>query len=381
MEEGMRQSRGEREEEQNRYQGREEQRGWEAREERGGRQGGYMGLEGSREGRYRNPGSESWEQGDYERGRRNMGAYGEERFGESGRFGGRERMGGPYGQREFSGQGERQYGMYENRGQYGGEFGGGYGGGYGQSGQFGGGRFGNEQWGRGQWGSGESGQPYGQGRAQWGGREYDQSYGQGRGQWAGSEYDQSYGQGRGQWGRGEYGPQFGQGRAQWGRGQWGERQGSADEGWGSRRFGQQEGRFGQQEGGPDMGDQLSQFGGAMAGRVRRMFRSPKGYKRSDDRIREDICDQLSQEAQLDPGDIEVSVSNGEVTLSGTVPERYMKWQAEQLIDNVSGVNEIHNQLRIKRQDMSMGSTGSQQTGGMTGTPANTQSGTRSQSRS
>jgi osmotically-inducible protein OsmY len=129
-----------------------------------------------------------------------------------------------------------------------------------------------------------------------------------------------------------------------------------------------------------MGDQLQQFGSAMAGRVRRMFRSPKGYKRSDDRIREDICDQLSQQSQLDPGEIEVSVSGGEVTLSGSVPERYMKWQAEQVIDNVSGVNEIHNQLRVQRQDTST-SASSQQAGGMTGTPANTQGGTRSQARS
>jgi hypothetical protein len=98
-----------------------------------------------------------------------------------------------------------------------------------------------------------------------------------------------------------------------------------------------------------IGEQVRELGGAVAGRIRRAFRSPKGYKRSDERIREDVCDQLAQN-HIDPSEIEVTVSDGEVTLSGSVSERYMKWHAEQIIDNVGGVLEIHNQLRVRRMD-------------------------------
>jgi hypothetical protein len=84
---------------------------------------------------------------------------------------------------------------------------------------------------------------------------------------------------------------------------------------------------------------------------RRSGKGPKGYKRSDERIREDVCDQLSQNDDVDPSELEVSVSGGEVTLTGTVPERRMKYMVEQIVDRVSGVNEIHNQLRVKSADM------------------------------
>jgi hypothetical protein len=50
---------------------------------------------------------------------------------------------------------------------------------------------------------------------------------------------------------------------------------------------------------------------------------------------------------LDAGEIEVSVKDGEVTLAGTVEARNDKRRAEDLIDNISGVREIHNQLRVQ----------------------------------
>jgi hypothetical protein len=86
--------------------------------------------------------------------------------------------------------------------------------------------------------------------------------------------------------------------------------------------------------------------------TRRSGNSPKGYKRSDDRIREDVCDRLSERWDVDSGGIEVSVSNGEVTLSGNVPERGMKFRAESICDGVSGVSEVHNQLRVQQDQQS-----------------------------
>jgi len=102
------------------------------------------------------------------------------------------------------------------------------------------------------------------------------------------------------------------------------------------------------EHGESWGQQLRDAGQQMVRKVKRAFRGPKGYKRSDDRIREDVNDRLAQQDQLDPSEIEVSVVNAEVTLTGTVDARYEKFLAEEIADDVSGVNEVHNQLRVRR---------------------------------
>ncbi len=48
--------------------------------------------------------------------------------------------------------------------------------------------------------------------------------------------------------------------------------------------------------------------------------APK-YARSDDRIREDVNDRLTEDVWVDASEIEVSVTDGEVTLAGTVDDR------------------------------------------------------------
>jgi osmotically-inducible protein OsmY len=75
-------------------------------------------------------------------------------------------------------------------------------------------------------------------------------------------------------------------------------------------------------------------------------RGPKGYQRSDDRIREDVCDRLADAPDIDASEIEVNVRNGEVTLSGSVRERDDKRRTEDLVENISGVREVHNTLRV-----------------------------------
>lgn len=77
-------------------------------------------------------------------------------------------------------------------------------------------------------------------------------------------------------------------------------------------------------------------------------RGPKGYQRSDARINDDVCDRLVDAPDVDASDIEVRTNNGEVTLSGNVTDREQKRRAEELIENVSGVREIHNSLRVRR---------------------------------
>lgn len=76
-------------------------------------------------------------------------------------------------------------------------------------------------------------------------------------------------------------------------------------------------------------------------------KGPKGYRRSDDRIFEDVCDRLMEDGSIDAGDIEVSVSENEVTLTGAVSDRYEKRRAEDCADSVSGVQHTQNNLRIR----------------------------------
>ncbi len=77
-------------------------------------------------------------------------------------------------------------------------------------------------------------------------------------------------------------------------------------------------------------------------------RGPRGYRRSDERIWEDVCERLTQHGQLDASGIEVRVENGEVTLEGIVSSREAKRMAEDTAESVPGVRDVHNRLRIGR---------------------------------
>jgi hypothetical protein len=47
--------------------------------------------------------------------------------------------------------------------------------------------------------------------------------------------------------------------------------------------------------------------------------------------------------------VEIVVVNGEVTLQGSVNDRWAKRTAEDLAESVWGVKEVHNQLRVSQQ--------------------------------
>lgn len=131
----------------------------------------------------------------------------------------------------------------------------------------------------------------------------------------------------------------------------------------------------------------SWFGDEEAGRRYRMDdqrerprgKGPKSYRRSDERIREDVNDQLS-EGYLDASEIEVTVVDAVVTLSGTVNSRSDKRRAEDIADDVKGVRNVENRLRVEQSDIdqyrtlrgtssSMGTTGTTSTTGTPGTTA------------
>ncbi|MBN8609100.1 MAG: BON domain-containing protein [Deltaproteobacteria bacterium] len=141
----------------------------------------------------------------------------------------------------------------------------------------------------------------------------------------------------------------------------GSRQGS---GWGGSEsgFGSQQGYGAQSSQGYGMGGFTSQGYGApqssqgrgMSGfeggaHAQKSGKAPKNYTRSDERLREEICDALANSGH-DWSEVEVQVSSGEVTLTGTVADRSEKLHAEHMADAVRGVNEVTNQLKIKRPE-------------------------------
>lgn len=76
-------------------------------------------------------------------------------------------------------------------------------------------------------------------------------------------------------------------------------------------------------------------------------RGPKGYQRSDSRIHEDICERLTDDPFIDASEIEVDVSEREVTLSGSVASRGLRRRVEDLAELVSGVTHVQNNLRVR----------------------------------
>jgi hypothetical protein len=98
-----------------------------------------------------------------------------------------------------------------------------------------------------------------------------------------------------------------------------------------------------------------QSGYSSGDQARPYRRGPKNYTRSDERIREDVCERLMQ-ADVDASDVTVNVSGGKVMLEGTVPERRMKHRIEDITEQCFGVTDVDNNLRVSRQDRTFGWT-------------------------
>ena len=77
-------------------------------------------------------------------------------------------------------------------------------------------------------------------------------------------------------------------------------------------------------------------------------KGPKGYARSADRIREDVCDRLTDDDRIDASEIHIDIQGRDVILTGTVHSREEKRRAEDLVESISGVDNVENRLRIDR---------------------------------
>ena len=98
----------------------------------------------------------------------------------------------------------------------------------------------------------------------------------------------------------------------------------------------------------DFSQRSDRQGGGVMNAIKSVFRSPKGYERSDERIREDVCETLVRHAEVDPSEIEVKVLQGEVTLSGTVDESRSRRLAEEIVEGLPGVKDVRNEIRVSR---------------------------------
>ena len=80
----------------------------------------------------------------------------------------------------------------------------------------------------------------------------------------------------------------------------------------------------------------------------RYARGPKGYRRSDARIQEDLSERLHGLHDLDSSDVEVAVKDGVVTLTGTVPHREMRYRLESMAAQCLGAVDVVNEVKVKR---------------------------------
>lgn len=79
-------------------------------------------------------------------------------------------------------------------------------------------------------------------------------------------------------------------------------------------------------------------------------RAPRGYQRTDERIREDICERLMADPYFDVGDVSVEVHNGLVILDGSVSERTMRFALESVAAACMGVKDVDNRVRVTGAD-------------------------------
>jgi hypothetical protein len=74
---------------------------------------------------------------------------------------------------------------------------------------------------------------------------------------------------------------------------------------------------------------------------------PRGWKKTDERLYQDVCHALEQSREVDASGLEVVVSDGVVTLRGQLPSRGMKVIAVDLVESVPGVMDVFTEVRTR----------------------------------
>ncbi len=133
---------------------------------------------------------------------------------------------------------------------------------------------------------------------------------------------------------------------------------------------------------PAYGWTSNQSSGSVGRSESHFGKGPKGYQRSDERIREEVSDQLTFDHSIDASELTVEVKSGQVTLSGSVRDREQKRRAEDIAERVMGVTDVTNNLRVSKSESGGGAWGMSGSGasqGVSGTSGS--SGTFSSSES
>jgi len=186
----------------------------------------------------------------------------------------------------------------------------------------------------------------------------------GSGEWSNrdnGDFEQAYGQSYGSndntlmISSGTYGDRYGQGDQQR-YGQSSRGQGDRGSGgYGSSPYGSNQ--YGSNSGSNQSSSEYygnSQSGDAYGGGYGQSYRGigPKGYERSDERIKELVCECLSEDHTIDASNIHVEVKDKEIKLTGNVKDRRQKYAAEELIERKVSGAPVQNELRVKNESQS-----------------------------
>lgn len=79
-------------------------------------------------------------------------------------------------------------------------------------------------------------------------------------------------------------------------------------------------------------------------------KGPAGYTRSSERLLEDANERLMRDSSVDASKITVTCEGNAITLTGTVDSRAAKRRAEDIVDDISGVKHVQNNLRVESRD-------------------------------
>lgn len=127
---------------------------------------------------------------------------------------------------------------------------------------------------------------------------------------------------------------------------------ASEQGYGGNNRGQASQSYGDSGAGYDQGfasDAQGYSGSGYSGSQGKSHRGmgPKNYMRSDERLREDINEKLTDAPWLDASEINVQAKDGKITLEGSVSERHLKHKVEDLVDRCYGVKDIDNRLTVR----------------------------------
>lgn len=75
---------------------------------------------------------------------------------------------------------------------------------------------------------------------------------------------------------------------------------------------------------------------------------PQNYIRADDRVLDEVHEQLTADHQVDARHIDIRVASGVVSLTGRVSDKAMKYRAEEIAERVAGVKEVDNRIKIEK---------------------------------